>query len=177
MHRAQLWSWCQDFCLWICVHLLLSFTSIQQHHQTSYIVARILLMTPIVPWRNSTPFLGEAAQCSTKNKNFIKQPQKWKSPQKRRQSQNFRLPEWGRLPQNEYKPKNENYSKSDDNRKIKTTKKMRTISKMKMIIKRETTSKMRTNKLIFFIGEVSLYKCFCGAEQHQHVALCVTYVV
>ena len=44
-----------------------------------------------------------------------------------------------------------------------------------------TISKMKTNKLIFFLGEVSLNKCFltallyfCGEEQHQHVGLCVT---
>ena len=46
---------------------------------------------------------------------------------------------------------------------------------MKIIIERKTTSKMKTNKLIFFIDEVSLNKCFptallylCGVEQHQH---------
>ena len=64
---------------------------------------------------------------------------------------------------------------------MKTTSKMKT---NKTIPKAMTTLKMKTNKLIFFIGEVSLNKCFptallyfCGAEQHQHVALCVTYVV
>ena len=145
-------------------------------------------MTPTVPWWNLTPFLGAAAYCSTKIDNFIRQPQKWKSPQKWRQSKKYRLPKWGRWPQNEYKPKNENNSKSDDNRKIKTTQQMRTISKMKMIIERKTTSKMKTNKIIFFIGEVSFNKCFptallyfCGVEQHQYVVLyvcmCVCYVV
>ena len=64
---------------------------------------------------------------------------------------------------------------------------MKTTSKMKAndtIPKAMTTSKMKTNKLIFFIAEVLLNKCFStallyfgGAEQHQHVALCVTYVV
>ena len=55
---------------------------------------------------------------------------------------------------------------------------------MEMIIEMKTTSEMKTNKLIFFIGEVSLNKCFptallyfCGVEQHQNVALCITYVV
>ena len=84
-----------------------------------------------------------------------------------------------RWPQNEYEPKNENDSKSDDNRKIKTTQKMRTISKMKMIIERKTTSKMKTNKILFFIGEVLLNKCFPrallyfgGAERCALLMLC-----
>ena len=92
-----------------------------------------------------------------------------------------------RWPQNEYEPKNENNYKSNHNQKIKTTQKMKTTLKMKTnetIPKAMTTSKMKTNKLIFFIGEVLLSKYFPtallyfgGAEQHQHVALCVTYVV
>ena len=35
--------------------------------QTSYDVARLLLMVPIEPWRNSTPFFGAVAFCTTKN--------------------------------------------------------------------------------------------------------------
>ena len=34
--------------------------------QTSYYVARLLLMVPIEPWRNSTQFFGAVAFCTTK---------------------------------------------------------------------------------------------------------------
>ena len=37
-----------------------------RRRQTSYDVARLLLMVPIEPWRNSTPFFGAVAFCPTK---------------------------------------------------------------------------------------------------------------
>ena len=74
--------------IFVCVSVYICFflvTSIQRHCQTSYSIAKILLMTPIVPLENFTPFL-----CRTKIGNFVRQPQKWKSPSKWRWSQNFR---------------------------------------------------------------------------------------
>ena len=50
--------------IFVCVSVYISFflvTSIQRHCETSYSIARILLMTPIVPWQNFTPFLCAAA--------------------------------------------------------------------------------------------------------------------
>ena len=41
-----------------------------RRRQTSYDVARLLLMAPIDPWRNSTPVFGAAAFCTTKNGDF-----------------------------------------------------------------------------------------------------------
>ena len=55
--------------IFVCVSVYICFflvTSIQRHCQTSYSIAKILLMTPIVPWRNFTPFLCAAAFCRTK---------------------------------------------------------------------------------------------------------------
>ena len=41
-----------------------------RRRQTSYDVARLLLMVPIEPWQNSTPLFGAAAVCATKIDNF-----------------------------------------------------------------------------------------------------------
>ena len=38
--------------------------------QTSYDIARILLMVPFEPWENFTPFFGAAAFCTTEIDNF-----------------------------------------------------------------------------------------------------------
>ena len=43
---------------------------IGRRHQTSYDVARLLLMVPLEPWQNSTPVFGAAAFCTTKIDNF-----------------------------------------------------------------------------------------------------------
>ena len=43
---------------------------IARRRQTSYDVARLLLMVPLEPWRNSTPFFGAAAICTTKIDDF-----------------------------------------------------------------------------------------------------------
>ena len=78
----------------------------------SYNVARILLMTPIVPWQNFTPFLGAAAHCSTKIDNFI------------RQSQNENHPK------NEDNLKTLGYTNWEDDPKMNTNPKMKTIPKV-----------------------------------------------
>ena len=44
--------------------------------QTFYDIARLLLMVPIKPWQNSTPFFGAAAFCTSKIEDFRRQPQK-----------------------------------------------------------------------------------------------------
>ena len=38
--------------------------------ETSYDVARLLLMVPLEPWQNSTPIFGAAALCTTKIDGF-----------------------------------------------------------------------------------------------------------
>ena len=38
--------------------------------ETSYDVARLLLMVPLEPWRNSIPVFGAAAFCTTKIDDF-----------------------------------------------------------------------------------------------------------
>ena len=43
---------------------------IVQRRQTSYDIARILLMVPFEPWENFTPFFGAAAFCTTEIDNF-----------------------------------------------------------------------------------------------------------
>ena len=61
-----------------CISVYIFFflvTSLQRHCQTSYSIARILWMTPMMPWQNFTPFLCSAAFCRTKFGNFIRQPQ------------------------------------------------------------------------------------------------------
>ena len=44
--------------------------AIRKPRATSNDIAILLLMVPIEPWRNSTPFFGAAAFCTTKNGNF-----------------------------------------------------------------------------------------------------------
>ena len=41
-----------------------------RRRQTSYDVARLLLMVPIAPWRNSTPVFGAVAFCTTNIEDF-----------------------------------------------------------------------------------------------------------
>ena len=41
-----------------------------RRRETSYDVARLLVMVPLEPWRNSTPFFGAAAFCTTKIGDF-----------------------------------------------------------------------------------------------------------
>ena len=40
--------------------------AIRKPRATSHDVARLLLMLPLEPWRNSTPFFGAAAFCTVK---------------------------------------------------------------------------------------------------------------
>ena len=42
----------------------------ERRRQTSYNVARLRLMSPMGLWRNSTPFFGAAALCTTKIDGF-----------------------------------------------------------------------------------------------------------
>ena len=44
--------------------------NVARRRATSYDVARLLLMVPLEPWRNSTPVFGAAAFCTTKNDDF-----------------------------------------------------------------------------------------------------------
>ena len=53
-----------------------------RRRQTLYDVARLLLMILIEPWRNSTPFFGAEAFCTTKFDDFSTMPHsglKWNS--------------------------------------------------------------------------------------------------
>ena len=45
-------------------------SDVARRRQTSYDVARLLLMVPIEPWQNSTPFFGAATFCATKIDDF-----------------------------------------------------------------------------------------------------------
>ena len=42
----------------------------ERRRETSYDVARLLLMVPLEPWQNSTPVFGAAAFCTTKIDDF-----------------------------------------------------------------------------------------------------------
>ena len=50
----------------VCVSEIISRPLIGRKLATSYDVARLPLMVPIEPWRNSTPFFGAVAFCTTK---------------------------------------------------------------------------------------------------------------
>ena len=45
-------------------------SDVARRRQTSYDVARLLLMVPMEPWQNSTPVFGAAAFCTTKIDDF-----------------------------------------------------------------------------------------------------------
>ena len=47
-----------------------SYQTHTRRRKTSYDVARLILMVPSEPWRNSTPFFGAAAFCTTKIDDF-----------------------------------------------------------------------------------------------------------
>jgi len=52
-------------------HTVVLYTwDIARRRQTTYDVARLLLMVPLEPWQNSTPFFGAAAFCTTKIGDF-----------------------------------------------------------------------------------------------------------
>ena len=46
------------------------FGDLARRRETSHDVARLLLMVPLEPWQNSTPFFGAAAFCTTKIGDF-----------------------------------------------------------------------------------------------------------
>ena len=46
------------------------FENLARRRGTSNDIARLLLMVPLEPWRNSTPFFGAAAFCTTKIDDF-----------------------------------------------------------------------------------------------------------
>ena len=52
------------------VNFLITICDVARRRQTSYDVARLLLMAPIDPWRNSTPDFGAAAFCTTNIEDF-----------------------------------------------------------------------------------------------------------
>ena len=56
--------------LYVCLSCHIFCGDAAQHRQTSYDIARLLLMAPIDPWRNSTPVFGAAALCATKIDDF-----------------------------------------------------------------------------------------------------------
>ena len=51
-------------------------SNIALRHNSSYDLARLHLVVPMDFWRNSTPFFGVAAFCTTKNGDFRRWPQK-----------------------------------------------------------------------------------------------------
>ena len=63
--------------MWLCVFICFvtfvcqkKYCDVARRRATSYDVVRLLLMVPLVPWRNSTPFFGAAAFCTTKIGDF-----------------------------------------------------------------------------------------------------------
>ena len=54
----------------VCCENKLSNTAL--HRNSSYDLARLHLVAPMDFWRNSTPFFGAAAFCTTKNGDFRK---------------------------------------------------------------------------------------------------------
>ena len=58
------------------VDFLITSSDVARRRQTSYDVARLPLMLPIEPWRNSTPLFGAVAFCTTKIDNFRRRPKK-----------------------------------------------------------------------------------------------------
>ena len=63
-----------SFILFFILSFFLSVSNFQgdvaRRRQASYDVARLLLMAPIDPWRNSAPDFGAAAFCTTKIGDF-----------------------------------------------------------------------------------------------------------
>ena len=52
------------------VNFLITSSDVARRRQTSYDVARLLLMVRIELWRDSTPVFGAAAFCTTKIEDF-----------------------------------------------------------------------------------------------------------
>ena len=50
--------------------LVIAGGDVRRRQETSGDVARLLLMVPLEPWRNSTPFFGAAAFCTTEIDDF-----------------------------------------------------------------------------------------------------------
>ena len=92
-HISDIWIWVKIFagaarragpdsmlilCVCVCVCFWDNFSAsdwskygdVTWRRETSYYVARLLLMVPLEPWRNSTPVFGAAAFCTTKNDDF-----------------------------------------------------------------------------------------------------------
>ena len=66
-----------------------NFKKVHTHarrRETSYDVARLLLMVPLEPWQNSTPFFGAAALCATKIDNFRTYLTTWSTHSSKRRS-------------------------------------------------------------------------------------------
>ena len=65
-------SWPRYLGLWVCGSVSKQVSTQAQgdaarRREVSYDVARLLLMAPIDPWRNSTPVFGSVAFCTTKD--------------------------------------------------------------------------------------------------------------
>ena len=50
--------------------LVIAGGDVRRRHETLGDVARLLLLVPLEPWRNYTPFFGAAAFCTTKIDDF-----------------------------------------------------------------------------------------------------------
>ena len=65
---------CISFCVCVWDDFLASdwskVSDVARRRKASYDIARLLLMVPIEPWQNSTPFFGAAAFCTTKIGDF-----------------------------------------------------------------------------------------------------------
>ena len=75
--RSKPWTYKSKFIsvfLFFCFSVIHSVSNFQgdaaRRRETSYDVARLLLMAPIDPWRNSTPDFGAVAFCTTNIEDF-----------------------------------------------------------------------------------------------------------
>ena len=81
--RSKPWTYKSKFCFsfMLFIHVVIpypifeasdwsEFGDLARRRETSHGVASLLLMVPLEPWRNSTPFFGAAAFCTTKIGDF-----------------------------------------------------------------------------------------------------------
>ena len=66
--------------------LVIAGGDVWRRRETSGDVARLLLMVPLEPWQNSTPFFGAAALCATKIDNFRTYLTTWSTHSSKRRS-------------------------------------------------------------------------------------------
>ena len=99
-------------CESVCMH---DVEKKRRRRQTSYNIARLLLMALIEPWQNFTPFFGAVAFCTTNIDNFRRKPERFPKKSKIQTISKIKT-----MP------------KKKMTQKRKTTKKMKTTPKMKM---------------------------------------------